>query len=52
VDSASGMITVSKLKKVGTNQIEIIGIIPDQTTRVSSAFTIEIKQKTKKRINS
>ena len=52
VDSATGVISVSKFKKVGTYQIEIIGLLPDQTTKSSSIFTIDIKRNTQKKVNS
>ena len=52
VDSASGLISVSKFKKVGTYQIEIVGILPDNTTKKSSIFTIDIKRNSKKKVNS
>ena len=35
VDSATGMMHISKFKKVGTYQIEIIGLLSDKTTKVS-----------------
>jgi hypothetical protein len=52
VDSTSGLISVSKFKKVGTYQIEIVGILPDNTTKTSSIFTIDIKQNSKKKVYS
>ena len=51
VDSASGLISVSKFKKVGTYQIKIVGILPDNKTKTSSLFSIEIKQNTKNKVN-
>jgi hypothetical protein len=47
VDSETGMMHISKFKKVGTYQIEIIGLLSDNTTKVSSTFTIKIKPNTK-----
>jgi hypothetical protein len=52
VDSSSGLISVSKFKKVGIYQIEIVGVLSDLVTKASSIFTIDIKQNTKKKINS
>jgi len=51
VDPSTGLITVSKYKRVGIYQIEIVGILSDQTTKMSSIFTIDIKQNTKKKVN-
>jgi hypothetical protein len=52
VDPASGLILVSKFKKVGIYQIEIIGVLSDYVTKSSSILTIDIKQNTKKKFNS